>query len=97
MEFFIFARRQITDTCLFFFLFFFPRGDRINPLVLECCTRALSNGSRSSSALFKLPKIRGHLGPLPRYFFPKVTGSKFKDSHFVQHSEKKKIMSVGTT
>ena len=28
-----------------FFFFFFPRGDRIDPVVLECCKRAHSNGS----------------------------------------------------
>ena len=43
-----FARRQITDACLFvFFLFFFvvvfPRGDRIDPVVLECREMAHSN------------------------------------------------------
>ena len=93
MEFFIFARRQITDKCLFFF----PRGDRINPLVLECCTRALSNGSRSSSALFKLPKIRGHLGPLPRYFFPKSPDQNLKIAILFSIVKKLIIMSVGTT
>ena len=31
---------------LFFFLFcFFPRGDLIDPVVLECCERAHSNGN----------------------------------------------------
>ena len=28
-----------------FFFFFFPRGDRIDPVVLECCKRAHSNGN----------------------------------------------------
>ena len=27
------------------FLFFFPRGDHIDPVVLECCERAHSNGN----------------------------------------------------
>ena len=27
------------------FCFFFPRGDRIDPVVLECCERAHSNGN----------------------------------------------------
>ena len=34
--------------CLFVFcccLLFFPRGDRIDPVVLECCERAHSNGN----------------------------------------------------
>ena len=32
--------------CFFvFLLFFFPRGDRIDPVVLECCKRAHSNGN----------------------------------------------------
>ena len=31
---------------LFVFLFFFPRGHRINQVVLECCKRALSNGNK---------------------------------------------------
>ena len=29
----------------FFFFFLFPRGDRIDPVVLECCKRAHSNGN----------------------------------------------------
>ena len=29
----------------FFFFFLFPRGDRIDPVVLECCERAHSNGN----------------------------------------------------
>ena len=29
----------------FFCFFFFPRGDRIDPVVLECCKRAHSNGN----------------------------------------------------
>ena len=29
----------------FVFFFFFPRGDRIDPVVLECCKRAHSNGN----------------------------------------------------
>ena len=28
-----------------FFFVFFPRGDRIDPVVLECCERAHSNGN----------------------------------------------------
>ena len=54
VEFYILARRQITDACLFVFLFvccffvcllfcLFVRGDRIDPVVLECCKRAHSN------------------------------------------------------
>ena len=31
-----------------------------------------------------IKKIGGHLGPLPSTFFPKVTGSKFWNSHSVQ-------------
>ena len=27
------------------FFFLFPRGDRIDPVVLECCKRAHSNGN----------------------------------------------------
>ena len=27
------------------YLFFFSRGDRIDPVVLECCKRAHSNGN----------------------------------------------------
>ena len=27
------------------FFFFFSRGDRIDPIVLECCERAHSNGN----------------------------------------------------
>ena len=38
-----FARRKITDACLF--VFFFPRGDRIDPVVLECHERDHSNGN----------------------------------------------------
>ena len=30
---------------LFFFLFFFSRGDRIDPVVLESCKRAHPNGN----------------------------------------------------
>ena len=30
---------------LVFFCCFFPRGDRIDPVVLECCERANSNGN----------------------------------------------------
>ena len=30
---------------LFFFLFFFPRGDRIDPVLLESCERDHSNGN----------------------------------------------------
>ena len=46
MEFYIFARRQITDACLFVCLFFFFfKGDRIDPLVLDCYERAHSNGN----------------------------------------------------
>ena len=34
------------NACLFVCLFvFFPRGDLINPFVLECCKRAHSNGN----------------------------------------------------
>ena len=33
-------------------------------------------------------KIGEPLGTLPRSFFPKVTGSKFLDSHFIQGSQK---------
>ena len=29
----------------FFVVFFFSRGDRIDPVVLECCKRAHSNGN----------------------------------------------------
>ena len=29
----------------FLFFFFFPRGDRIDPVVLESCKRAHSNGN----------------------------------------------------
>ena len=29
----------------FFFFFLFPRGNRIDPVVLECCERAHSNGN----------------------------------------------------
>ena len=29
----------------FFFVFFFPRGDRIDPVALESCERAHSNGN----------------------------------------------------
>ena len=29
----------------FYFYFFFSRGDRIDPVVLECCNRAHSNGN----------------------------------------------------
>ena len=29
----------------FFCCIFFPRGDRIDPFVLECCERAHSNGN----------------------------------------------------
>jgi len=45
MDFVFFAKRKIMDTCLFVFLFFFlfPRGDRIDPGVLECRKRANSN------------------------------------------------------
>ena len=28
-----------------FFFFFFPRDDRIDPVVLECCERAHFNGN----------------------------------------------------
>ena len=43
-------------------------------------------------------KIGGHLGPLPRSFSPKVTGSKFRDSYFIHHSRKNQItISLGTT
>ena len=28
-----------------YLLFFFPRGDRIDPVVLECCERNDSNGN----------------------------------------------------
>ena len=28
-----------------FFFVFFPRGDRIDPVVLECCERVHSNGN----------------------------------------------------
>ena len=35
---------MITDACLFVFVFF-SRGDRIDPVVLECCERAHSNGN----------------------------------------------------
>ena len=34
--------------CFFVFLFFFflfPRGDRIDPVILECCKRAHFNGN----------------------------------------------------
>ena len=52
-----FVRRQITDACLFVCLFvfvvFFPRGDRIDSVVLECRKMAHSNGIKSSSALSK--------------------------------------------
>ena len=51
-NFVFFARRQITDACLFvclfvFFLcvFFFRRGDRIDPVVLESYERAYTNGN----------------------------------------------------
>ena len=30
---------------LFLFFVFFPRGDRIDPVVLECCKRAHSYGN----------------------------------------------------
>ena len=30
---------------VFFVFFFFPRGDRIDQVVLECCKRAHSNGN----------------------------------------------------
>ena len=30
---------------LFFLFCFFSRGDRIDPVVLECCVRAHSNGN----------------------------------------------------
>jgi len=46
-NFVFFARRPITGACsfvcLFVFSFLFPRGDRIDPVVLECCERAYSN------------------------------------------------------
>ena len=43
MELFIFARRKITDVCLFsFLLLFFSRVDRIDQVVLEYCERAHS-------------------------------------------------------
>ena len=32
---------------LFFLLLFFPRGDRIDPVVLECCNRAHSDGKET--------------------------------------------------
>ena len=46
-----FARRQITDACLFVrfvvvvVVFFFPRDDRIDPVVLEFRERVHSNGN----------------------------------------------------
>ena len=60
---------QKTDHGCVFIVFFFSRGHRIDQVVLECCKRAHSDGMKSSSALFKIPKIGGHLGPLPRSFF----------------------------
>ena len=38
------------DACLFAYMLFVivllsPRGDRINPVVLECCERTHSNGN----------------------------------------------------
>ena len=50
---YFFTRRQITDECLFVcLLFFFPRGDRIDPLVLKFCERAHSNGKEKFQCPF---------------------------------------------
>ena len=38
---------------LFVFCCFFPRGDRIDPVVQECCERAHSKEMKNSSVLFK--------------------------------------------
>ena len=46
-NFVFFGRRQITDACLFVLFFFFPRGDRIDPMVLESYVRAHSNGNEN--------------------------------------------------
>ena len=33
------------DACLFIIYFFFPRGNRVDPVVLEFCQGAHSNGN----------------------------------------------------
>ena len=69
-----FARRQITDACLFVF-FLFPRGDRIDPVVLECCERAHSNGNEKFQVPF-LSDQKNWRAPRPPHtliIFPKST------------------------
>ena len=63
------------DACLF--VFFFLKGDRINPVVLKYRKRAHSN--KSFSALFKWPnKLEVKWGPLPRSFFPEPADQNFE-------------------
>ena len=53
----IFLPEDRSRVRVYLFVFFlFPRDDRIDPEVLECCKRAQSNGTKNSSALFKWPK-----------------------------------------
>ena len=83
-NFIYFARRQIT-----FILFFFFPGVIVSTEWSYIVSRGLIwTEIKNSSALFSDQKIGGCLGPLPRIFFPRVTGSKFWDSHSVQLSQK---------
>jgi len=53
---------------------------------------------KSSSALFKRPKIGGHLGPLPlSFFFSKSTDQNFEIAIFLSIVKKHNKMSLGTT
>ena len=74
---------------LFFFLFFFPQGWLYQP----SGPRMSQEDSFWRKLKVLVPylsdqKIGGHLSPLPRSYFLKVTGSKFWDTHFIHNSRK---------
>ena len=62
-----------------FFCFFFPRGNRIDSVVLEYCERAHSNRNRKFLVPF-LSDQKNWRAPRPppnADYFPKINGSKF--------------------
>ena len=76
--------------CLFVFLFcffFFPRGDRIDPVVLESYERAHSNGNEIVPFLSDQKNWRAPRPPPTLIVFPKSLDQN-SDSHFIQHSRK---------
>jgi len=83
---FVFCCQKTDHGCVFIYFNFFPKKFFVD--TKNVSTGLILTESKSSSALFKWPKNWMAPRPLPCSFFPKITGSEFWDTHFVQHSWK---------